>query len=148
MELWPWFPTPLLWAVGKVFTYRKFGSFLHPQHKLSKKSGLSVLTGEQESCRQQSGPGAPGTWDLIFPQQGLPSLTPSTSGPPANWPNTGTQVLCGLDRRPFVVQSGRTSPAARPGRVPHSQQAHPAGRESPQHPLPKPLPPAQYCSLE
>lgn len=50
-------PHPLTGQLEKVFTYRKFGSFLHPKHKSeAQESGLCVGKGGQ-SLLQQSGLG-------------------------------------------------------------------------------------------
>lgn len=54
-ELWPRFPTPLIGQLEKVFTYRKFGSFLHPKHKSSPNSQAPL-------CWQRRGEGLP--WGL------------------------------------------------------------------------------------
>lgn len=108
-------PHPPFWAVGKKSSL--IGSLavsftLNIQVKQKSQASLCWQRGELSPA--DSGPGAPGTWGLIFPEQGLPSLTPPPSGPAANWSNTGTQRLRGRDRSPFAgpvrVQAPSTPP--------------------------------------
>lgn len=142
-------PHPPFWAVGKKSSL--IGSLavsftLNIQVKQKSQASLCWQRGELSPA--DAGPGAPGTWGLIFPEQGLPSLTPPPSGPVANGPTLGRSFCVAGTGAPLLVWSGRRSPAPHPDRTLQSQQPHAMGTEKPQHPNPKPLPPAQYCSLD
>lgn len=93
-------PHPLTGQLEKVFTYRKFGSFLHPKRKSeAQKSGLCVGKGG-ESLLQQSGLGpCPPRAGTAF------SHSPALRALPAGSIHTKTQVLCGPGRSPLCRPS-------------------------------------------
>lgn len=78
----------------------------------------------------------------------LPS--PPPCGPSVCRPSsTTTRVLCGPGERPLCWPSqGACAHHPHPDSTLQSKQINATGRGRPQHPKPKHLPPAQYCSLD
>lgn len=149
VELWPRFPTPLSGSWKKSSLIGILAVSFTLNVKVKQKCQASLLAKEKRVVSSRSGPGT-----LVSPGQGLPSLSPPPCGPSAPSrclqavPSTRHWLRVAQVRAPWPALPGRTSPSPPPRQHTAKRTSKCHGQGEPQHPNPKPLPPAQYCSLD